>query len=150
MQKNERQAYLKQLIKDQVIERQSDFVTALEADGVPVTQATISRDIKDMQLVKVPTTGGRYRYSLPLEKQLSPLDKLRRTLAAAYRHGDRMDQFVHLVMNPGTAPAVGNLIDQLHDQRIFATIAGDAAILIVCRGTSQAKEVLEMIDAMVG
>ena len=95
MQKNERQAYIRQLIKEQIIERQSDFVTALEARGVPVTQATISRDIKDMQLVKVPTTDGRYRYSMPLEKQLSPLDKLQRTLAAAYRSGDQMDQFVH-------------------------------------------------------
>ncbi|WP_461213195.1 arginine repressor [Lacticaseibacillus sp. GG6-2] len=150
MQKNERQAYIRQLIKEQIIERQSDFVTALEARGVPVTQATISRDIKDMQLVKVPTADGRYRYSMPLEKQLSPLDKLQRTLAAAYRSGDQMDQFIHLEMNPGTAPAVATLIDQLGDRRIFASIPGDAAILIVCRGTAQAKEVLEMIEAMVG
>ncbi|MCI1985626.1 MAG: ArgR family transcriptional regulator [Lactobacillus sp.] len=150
MQKSERQAYIRQLIQDQVIERQSDFVTALEGQGVPVTQATISRDIKDMQLVKVPMPNGRYRYSMPPEKQLAPLDKLRRTMAASYRHGDTMDQFVHLVMNPGTAPAVGNLIDQLEDQRIFATIAGDAAILIVCRSVEAAGSVLEMFDAMVG
>ncbi|WP_390404744.1 arginine repressor [Lacticaseibacillus jixiensis] len=150
MQKNERQAYIRQLIQDQIIERQSDFVTALEKRGVPVTQATISRDIKDMQLVKVPTHDGRYRYSMPEEKQLAPLDKLRRTLAAEFRRGDMMDQFVHLVMNPGTAPAVGNLIDQLQDQRIFATIAGDGAILIVCRSKADASSVLDMITAMVG
>ncbi|MFD1484346.1 arginine repressor [Lacticaseibacillus baoqingensis] len=150
MQKSERQAYIRQLIQDEVIERQSDFVTALEALDVPVTQATISRDIKDMQLVKVPMPNGHYRYSMPPEKQLAPLDKLRRTIAASFRHGDKMDQFVHLVMNPGTAPAVGNLIDQLEDQRIFATIAGDAAILIVCRSAEAAASVLDMFNAMVG
>ncbi len=124
-------------------------MAALAARGIAVTQATISRDIKDMQLVKVPMTNGHYRYSLPPERQLAPLDKLRRTLQAAYLRGDVMDQFVYLVMSPGTAPAVGNLIEQLMDPRIFATIAGDASILLVCRGGAEAKAVLKMLDEMV-
>ncbi|MFD1393613.1 arginine repressor [Lacticaseibacillus jixianensis] len=149
MQKSERQAQIRALVESTPIERQGDFVAALAARGIAVTQATISRDIKDMQLVKVPMTNGHYRYSLPPERQLAPLDKLRRTLQAAYLRGDVMDQFVYLVMSPGTAPAVGNLIEQLMDPRIFATIAGDASILLVCRGGAEAKAVLKMLDEMV-
>ncbi|WP_125704452.1 arginine repressor [Lacticaseibacillus daqingensis] len=150
MQKNERQARIRQLVQKTIIQRQGEFVTQLAAAGIPVTQATISRDIKEMQLVKVPMADGQYRYSLPPEKQLAPLDKLRRTLAGAYLRGECMDQFVHVVMSPGTAPAIGNLIDQLEDPRIFATIAGDAAILIICRGAEQAAAVLQSLDEMVG
>ncbi|WP_179395598.1 arginine repressor [Lacticaseibacillus absianus] len=150
MQKSERQAHIRRLVEHTVIQRQGEFVTKLDALGIPVTQATISRDIKEMQLVKVPMANGQYRYSLPPEKQLAPLDKLRRTLAGAYLRGDVMAQFVHLVMSPGTAPAVGTLIDQLEDPRIFASIAGDAAILVICRGADEAESVLKMLDGMVG
>ncbi|MFD1440018.1 MULTISPECIES: arginine repressor [Lacticaseibacillus] len=149
MQKNERQAQIRALVESTPIERQGDFVAALAARGITVTQATISRDIKEMQLVKVPMVNGHYRYSLPPERQLAPQDKLRRTLQAAYLRGDVMDQFVYLVMSPGTAPAVGNLIEHLDDQRIFATVAGDASILLVCRGAEEANQVLRMLDEMV-
>lgn len=149
MQKSERQEQIRALVESTPIERQGDFVAALAERGIAVTQATISRDIKEMQLVKVPMMNGHYRYSLPPERQLAPQDKLRRTLRAAYVRGDAMDQFVYLVMSPGTAPAVGNLIEHLSDHRIFATIAGDASILLVCRGADQAQAVLKMLDEMV-
>lgn len=150
MQKSERQARIRKLIQDNVVERQSDFVDLLTAQGIPVTQATVSRDIKELQLVKVPMINGHYRYSMPPEKQLAPLDKLRRTLSASYRHGATMDKFVNLVMDPGTAPAVGTLIEQLADERIFAVVAGDASILVVCHSDEDAEAVLQMIDGMVG
>ncbi|WP_262316257.1 arginine repressor [Lacticaseibacillus parakribbianus] len=150
MQKSERQAHIRQLVETSVIERQGEFVEKLKALGIPVTQATISRDIKEMQLVKVPEANGAYRYALPKEMQLAPLDKLRRTMVGAYLRGDVLDRFVHLVMTPGTAPAVGNLIDQLEDPRVFATIAGDAAILVICRTAAAAQALLAELDEMVG
>lgn len=150
MQKNERQAHIRQLIQSEVIERQSDFVTRLKALGVPVTQATISRDIKEMQLIKVPDAAGHYRYALPPAKQLQPADKLCRTLIAAYQSGQQMAQFVNVKTNPGTAPAIGNLIDQLNDDRVFATVAGDASILIICRDAEGAAGVLATLEGMVG
>lgn len=150
MQKTQRHALIRRLVTSQAIERQSDFVKALKAEGANVTQATISRDIKELQLIKVPMANGHYRYSLPAEKQLSPRDKLKRTLAASFVRSDRMSNFVHLVMSPGTAAAVGNLIDQLDDPRIFASIAGDAAILIVCRSDQDASAVNQDLDEMVG
>ncbi|KRM72815.1 arginine repressor [Lacticaseibacillus brantae] len=139
MHKGQRQAQIRRLITETVIERQEDFVSALAAEGVPVTQATISRDIKEMQLVKVPTTAGHYRYSLPPETQLPPLAKLQRTFASAYLAGDRQNEMLALRFQPGTAPAIGDLIDQLADPRIFTTVSNDAKILIVCKTPADAQ-----------
>ena len=58
-----RQEAIKQIIKTQVIETQSDLAEALKKAGFNVTQATVSRDIKDMVLIKVPDEDGRYKYS---------------------------------------------------------------------------------------
>ena len=76
MRKAERQQYLRQLMNQHSIERQEDFVSLLDGQGIKVTQATISRDIKEMQLVKVPSIGGGYHYSLPVQKQLDTQKKL--------------------------------------------------------------------------
>ena len=146
MQKMERQAQIRRLITEQVIERQSDFVSALEARGIPVTQATISRDIKEMQLVKVPTASGHYRYSLPPETQLIPLEKLKRTFSASYRSGEVQANLINLVFQPGTAPAIGDLIDQLADDRIFSTVATDAKILLICRTDKDAQNLLKEFE----
>ncbi|MED7623953.1 UNVERIFIED_CONTAM: ArgR family transcriptional regulator, partial [Lactiplantibacillus plantarum] len=120
MRKRERQATIQRLIQDEPIERQEDLVARLNELHIPVTQATISRDIKDMQLIKVPAGEGHYRYSMPAEKQLPATDKLRRTLITAMKWGEAMDNFIHLALLPGTAAAVETLIEQLDDQRIFA------------------------------
>ena len=150
MRKRERQATIQRLIQDEPIERQEDLVTRLNELQIPVTQATISRDIKDMQLIKVPAGEGHYRYSMPAEKQLPATDKLRRTLITAMKWGEAMDNFIHLALLPGTAAAVETLIEQLDDQRIFATISGDASILIICRSAKYATAVLAELEAMVG
>ncbi|UWY25807.1 ArgR family transcriptional regulator [Lacticaseibacillus paracasei] len=150
MRKRERQATIQRLIQDEPIERQEDLVARLNELHIPVTQATISRDIKDMQLIKVPDGEGHYRYSMPAEKQLPATDKLRRTLITAMKWGEAMDNFIHLALLPGTAAAVETLIEQLDDQRIFATISGDASILIICRSAKYATAVLAELEAMVG
>ncbi|BAN74654.1 MULTISPECIES: arginine repressor [Lacticaseibacillus] len=150
MRKRERQAIIQRLIRDEPIERQEDLVARLNDLNIPVTQATISRDIKEMQLIKVPAGEGHYRYSMPVEKQLPATDKLKRTLVTAMKWGEAMDNFVHLALLPGTAAAVETLIEQLDDQRIFATISGDASILIICRSAQYASAVLSELEAMVG
>ena len=144
MRKRERQATIQRLIQSEPIERQEDLVARLTEMKIPVTQATISRDIKEMQLVKIPAGEGHYRYSMPAEKQLPATDKLRRTLVTAMKWGEAME------LLPGTAAAVETLIEQLDDRRIFATISGDASILIICRSAQYATDVLAELEAMVG
>ncbi|MBP3780900.1 MAG: arginine repressor, partial [Selenomonas sp.] len=65
--KGTRQGLIKRIIEEQIIETQEDLAEALRARRIKVTQATVSRDIKEMMLIKVPTGDGRYRYAYPLQ-----------------------------------------------------------------------------------
>ena len=69
MRKKERHRLITRLLSEQDIQKQEEFVELLQEKGVSVTQATISRDIKEMKLVKVPSQKGGYRYSIPQERQ---------------------------------------------------------------------------------
>ena len=94
MRKSERQRLIRQLLKAHDIQKQEEFVTLLAAAGVKVTQATVSRDIKEMQLVKVPSSNGGYRYSLPSKQRVDTKKKLQRVLADAYVSMAVQDYFI--------------------------------------------------------
>lgn len=145
MKKKERHQLLKELIQEQVIEKQEDFVRILEERGIEVTQATISRDIKELYLVKVPAQNGGYRYSLPPDVQFDTAKKLERLIKDAFVSIDCQDYFLVLKTIPGNAYALGKLIESSSFSGVFGTIAGDDTILIICRSGEAALEVQEHI-----
>ena len=143
MNKGQRHIKIRELITKFDIETQDELVDFLYSDGFHVTQATVSRDIKELQLIKVPTHDGKYKYSLP-----SPLDqrfnihlKLKRTLIDSFISIDQADNLLVMKTMPGHANAVGSLIDNLDLQEIMGTICGDDTILIICRTKENGEEV---------
>ena len=76
MKKKERQRLLTRFLTEHEIQKQEEFVDYLKLQGIEVTQATISRDIKELKLIKVPSVNGGYRYSLPNESQEDVIEKL--------------------------------------------------------------------------
>lgn len=84
MRKQVRQKLIKEILQENVIYKQEDIVEKLNARGINVTQATISRDVKEMQLVKLPTQTGSYRYSMPTLKEINVEKKLSDTLSESY------------------------------------------------------------------
>lgn len=140
MRKVDRQRLLKNLIQTHEIERQEDFVKLLQAQEIDVTQATISRDIKEMQLIKVPNADEGYHYSLPLEKKMDVKEKLRRILQEAYLTHNQQDYFIVIKALPGNGTAIANLLDQLQSEAVFGTIGGDDTILVICKTEGQAQE----------
>lgn len=149
MRKAERQQYLRQLMNQHSIERQEDFVSLLDGQGIKVTQATISRDIKEMQLVKVPSIGGGYHYSLPVQKQLDTQKKLRRTLGDAVISMDIQDKLVVLHVQPGNGPALSTLISQMNYEDVFCTLGDDSTVLLICRSDSDAQQMLNLINELI-
>ncbi|RRG09805.1 MAG: ArgR family transcriptional regulator [Lactobacillus sp.] len=149
MRKAERQQYLRQLMNQHSIERQEDFVSLLDGQGIKVTQATISRDIKEMQLVKVPSIGGGYHYSLPVQKQLDTQKKLRRTLGDAVISMDIQDKLVVLHVQPGNGPALSTLISQMNYEDVFCTLGDDSTVLLICRSDSGAQQLLNLINELI-
>jgi len=148
MKKQERQQLLKRLLTTREIERQEDFVDLLAADGIQVTQATISRDIKEMQLVKLPAESGGYRYSLPVQKKIDTQKKLQRTLRDAYVSFAVQDQFGFLKVLPGNGPVIASLLDQMRYDFIFSTVGDDSKILTICVSHQGALQLEKTIDRM--
>jgi transcriptional regulator of arginine metabolism len=113
-----------------------------------VTQATVSRDIKEMHLIKVPMDNGRYKYSLPSDQKFNPIHKLRRALNDNFLSIDYAENLIVLKALPGTANAIGVLIDNLEWPEIMGTISGDDTLLLICRSKEQSALVTEQILAM--
>ena len=143
MTKGQRHIKIRELIGTKEIETQDDLVDQLKSEGFNVTQATVSRDIKELHLVKVPLPDGRYKYSLPADQRFNPLQKLKRALTDSFVAIDNAQNLLVMKTLPGNAQAVGALIDHLDWQEIMGTICGDDTCLIICRTNEDAVSVNE-------
>jgi transcriptional regulator of arginine metabolism len=111
MNKAHRHIRIREIITRNEIETQDDLVDHLRNAGYNVTQATVSRDIKELSLIKVPLIDGRYKYSLPADQRYNPLQKLKRTLVDSFVSVDFTDNLIVIKTLPGNANTVGVLID---------------------------------------
>ncbi len=142
MSKIKRHIKIREIISENDIETQDELVNQLKNLGFKVTQATVSRDIKELHLVKVPSaTTGRYKYSTPTEQRFNPQDKLKRLILDAFVSIDHASHFIVLKTLPGNAHALGVIIDDLDWEEIMGTICGDDTCLIICRTEEMAKAI---------
>lgn len=147
--KTNRHAMIVAIIKEQVIGTQEDLGEALKNKGVLVTQATLSRDIKELGLIKVPTTEGYYRYSLPQDR--TPGDLVRRAqrmLEDAVVSIDAAENFIVIKTMSGTAQGVAEAFDNLEWPEVLGTVAGDNTILVIIRSKAQVEEVLNRLHQL--
>ena len=129
--KSARHSRIKEIIDKQKIETQEDLAAALREGGIDVTQATVSRDIKELMLVKVPDADGRYVYAYPTEHSmiLTP-NRLTRTFQDSILEIRHNDALIVVRTLPGTAQAVAFAVDYMKWPEILGTIAGDDAVFI--------------------
>lgn len=139
MKKKERHQLLRQLVQQDVIQKQEDFVDILQKRGIDITQATISRDIKELQLIKVPAKDGGYQYNLPPEMNYNVSKKLERLMKDAFVSIDTQNEFVLIKTLPGNAFALGTLIESANYQEVFGCISGDDTVLVICREVESAE-----------
>lgn len=143
--KGQRHIKIREIITHRDIETQDELVEALRDAGFQVTQATVSRDIKELLLIKVPMDDGRYKYSLPTDQRYNPTQKLRRVLVDNFVHIDYSGNLVVMKCLPGTANSVAALIDSIEWPEIMGTISGDDTILIICRESDDSTKVVSQI-----
>ncbi|AVQ99327.1 arginine hydroxamate resistance protein [Oceanobacillus picturae] len=148
MSKIQRHIKIRELITENEIETQDDLVDRLKRLDYKVTQATVSRDIKELHLVKVPASNGKYKYSLPADQRFNPLDKLKRLVMDAFVKIEHASHLIILKTLPGNAQAVGALIDNLDWEEIMGTICGDDTCLIICRTEENAALIKERFLTM--
>lgn len=126
-----RHAKIKEIIDKNKIETQEDLAAALRSEGIEVTQATVSRDIKELMLVKVPDANGHYHYAYPKEyNMLLTPGRLERTFQDSIVSVKSTDNMVVVRTLPGTAQAVAYAIDYMKWPEILGTIAGDDTVFI--------------------
>lgn len=143
--KGQRHIKIRDIITHQEIETQDELVEALRSEGFQVTQATVSRDIKELLLIKVPMDDGRYKYSMPTDQRYNPVQKLKRALVDNFVHIDRTGNLVVMKCLPGTANSVAVLLDNMEWSHIMGTICGDDTILLICRTDSDSELVISQI-----
>ncbi|KIL34315.1 arginine repressor [Cohnella kolymensis] len=146
--KGQRQRKIREIIGTREIETQEDLVDALKTEGMQVTQATVSRDIKELQLIKVPLEDGRYKYSMPQDQRFNPAHKLKRALLDHFLGAEAAENLLVLKCLPGTANTICSLIDGMDWPDVMGTIGGDDTILLIARSKSQAQSIVTRLHDM--
>ena len=145
MKKN-RHAKIVELIEKYDLETQEELAEKLRQDGYDVTQATVSRDIRELKLSKVPLGDGRQKYVLLREAHGEMGDKYIRVLQEGMSSMGMAQSLLVVKTVPGMAMAVAAALDAMHMKEIVGTIAGDDTIMLAVRSVEEAKIVQEKID----
>ncbi|MCL6548076.1 MAG: arginine repressor [Alicyclobacillus sp.] len=145
--KEKRQLRIKELVSQYEIETQEELIRRLEAEGFAVTQATISRDIKELQLIKVVGSTGRYKYAIPVTAASVSLDVFRRKLSDVFVSLARANNLLVMKVLPGNAHSVAAMIDGMHIDGLLGTIAGDDTMLLICRDEESAKRTESLLTS---
>lgn len=143
MRKKDRHRMISRLLNENIVRKQEDFVEILKQSGIEVTQATISRDIKEMKLIKVPSSGGGYQYSMPAETKENLEERLDRLLADGFVRIDVMEKFLYMKAIPGNAAAIAKLIEKQYKTELFAVVNDDDSILMIARTEEMAVKLRE-------
>lgn len=149
MKKN-RQALIAKIISENKISTQEELLDRLVQLGVNATQATVSRDIKEMQIVKRTDALGDYRYSLPARDREQSRSKYMSILTGAAIGTDLAMNIVVIKCHVGTAQGACAAIDSLALENVAGTLAGDDTIFVLCYSVEAAAEVRRTLDELFG
>ncbi len=144
-----RQEKMLELISKYEIDTQDELIERLRESGFEVTQATVSRDIRELNISKMTTGKGTYRYVLP--KQTAPASnmKFNSALIDALISVDYACNIVVLKTHAGLANAVAVGLDSMHLENILGCVAGDDTIMLVSRSEESAKLISDRFQGMV-
>jgi len=147
--KYNRHAKILEIIDRYEIETQDELAEKLREMGMDVTQATISRDIKELRLIKVLSSSGKYKYS-PMNSDSSVMnDRLLIIIKEAFVSCDYANNLLVIKTLPGMAQAVAHTIDALDWNDIVGTIAGDDTMLVICRAEKIAEDLMDKLTRIV-
>lgn len=146
--KIERRAKIIELIGQYPIETQEELAERLEKAGFPVTQATISRDIRELKLTKVSVDGIHQKYTLLQEKGQDLARKYIRVLQDGFLSMDQAENLLVVKTISGMAMAVAASIDNLEVPGVVGCIAGDDTVMCAVRSTGEVPGVMARIDRL--
>ena len=150
LSKAERQKLIASLVTRMRLGKQLELVEALATAGCRVTQATASRDIRELGLEKGYDALGRPRYLLPgRERRADPRETLEALLAQFGRRAAAAQNVVVVQSEIGSAPAIARAIDRLEHPQVVGTLAGDDTLLVVAQDARRARALARELSAMI-
>jgi len=141
-----RQAAILDLIEREHVSTQNEMMDKLVAMGYNVTQATVSRDIRELRLVKTVAETGGYRYTASHEKQVhQALLKFRSIFSTSVVKIDYANNIVVINCHNGMAQAICECVDKMDYEGLLGTVAGDNTIMMVMRSEEAARHITEVL-----
>lgn len=146
--KRYRYSKIKEIVKNKAIETQEELAAALLEEGIEVTQATVSRDIKELMLIKVPTGDGHYRYALaPDNNVILSKSRITRLFQDSVLNIDSAYNQIVVHTLPGSAQSVTFAIDNAKWPEVMGTISGDDTLLILTKTVEEVSVVVERLHS---
>lgn len=137
-----RHAKILELISQKDIETQEELVDELRKQGMDVTQATVSRDVKELKLIKVLSSSGKYKYAAISHGESVLSEKMVSIFCQTVINVDYVGNTIVIKTLSGSGPAAGESIDTLGFDGIVGSIAGDNTIFILARTSEKAQELV--------
>ena len=145
--KSRRQSAILELIESQAVTSQEQLRQLLKARGIETTQATLSRDIRDLDLVKR-SLDGAYRRPEAIDQPGDHLEEFEAAVADYLRRHERVDQLVVLKTDAGYSQPLAEAIDRARLPQTIGTIAGENTILVICRSAADAESFQTRLDEL--
>ena len=143
--KTVRQVAILDIIEKQEIETQEELASALNARGIRVTQATVSRDIKELRLLKVLTPSGKYKYATGDQADNNLTDRFIRMLAESLLSVSSANNLIVVKTLSGSANVAAEALDSMHWPEVLGTLAGDNTVLLIIRSNEETITVTSRI-----
>ena len=152
MIKNKRHEKIIDIITNKDIETQEELADELRSAGFDVTQATVSRDIQLLKLIKISTNSGSYKYGILNNQEFSEVTKVERyknIIASSILSMEQIDKTLVIRTLPGAASVVGEVIDSLNIEDIAGNVAGDNTIFVMVRNENSIASIQEKINYLI-
>lgn len=149
MARSARQSKILDIINKYDIETQEDLSAALKAQNFIVTQATISRDIKELRLVKVMSENNKYKYAVEKAADITVNSKMLNMFRESVISIDLANNLVMVKTLSGAANSAGSVIDKMNINGVLGCIAGDDAVLIVTKDVDCAKAAIDRLNKFI-
>lgn len=147
--KEYRQRLIEELVENEFISTQAEIAEHLHNRGIKVTQATISRDVNELRLVRLPAGTGQHRYrSTPLAAQEDVIGELNQRFRLFVRHLDRGENILVIATDEGHATGIAYVIDKLDRDEIVGTLAGQNTIMVIARDSEAAEALLDEFEEL--
>ena len=146
--KSARHNLILEIIENMEIETQEELAEELKNRGVRVTQATVSRDIKELRLLKVLSEHGGYKYATVERAEKGMNDRFGRILQESIVNMEAVNNLIVVNTLSASASAAGEAIDSLKWSEVMGTIAGDNTLLIITRSSEAAEALVAKFNAL--